>query len=349
MLRRAMVSVVVSILCAAPSAERAVAQPLIFAGGFESGGFAGWSAVVPPVMTSDWDPVSGTLTIFRKGQLVAVYERDTGPGRSIANAVTQLYAVGQPGMNLLSDASPLVPPQILVGVGPSDPFISDLCSNDLPADSCDYFTHHAPQVTLLPSNGGSVEFRVTADATQHDDQATPIAFSSDMHISVPYHALHTIVEYQVDTVLEQSVNARHAIRPLPIYELVEQSYTTVGYLDANCVDIQTAAIPQPPASNQVFLQQSPVCGDRPWAALYPNDLGNLGMILASWDWSTGNPELLSYTEPMAHPGQPNLYYQSDDHSRPYDSGAWTGHIIFLAYTETEDFTSVQSHRDRLGL
>ena len=95
------------------------------------------------------------------------------------------------------------------------------------------------------------------------------------------------------------MNARHAIRPLPFYELVEQSYTTVGYLDANCVDIQTAAIPQPPASNQVFLQQSPVCGDRPWAALYPNDLGNLGMILASWDWSTGDPELLSYTEPIA--------------------------------------------------
>ena len=345
MLRRVVLPSVLGILCALAVADRIAAQSLIFAGDFESGGFAGWSAVVPPVMTWDWNPADGTLAMFRKGQLVAVYERDTAPGRSIANAITQLYAVDGPGVNLLSDSSPLVPPQILVGVG--DDLIPDPCSNDPGADSCDYFVHHAPEVTILPSNGGSVELEVVATATQHFDQATPIAYGSDMTISVPYHALHTIVDYQVETILAQSVNARHAVRPFPFYELVAQPYTTVDYLDANCTDVQAVAIPMS-GPNQVFLQQSPVCADRPWAALYPNASGNLGMILESWVWSTGSPELLSYTEPVAHPGRPNLYFQSDDHSRRYDTGSWTGRLVFLAYTNAEDSTPVADYRDWLG-
>jgi hypothetical protein len=121
-----------------------------------------------PAMTSTWDAGGGTLRIFRKGQLIGVYQRDTQPGvRTIANAFTELYAVGHPGDNLLRDNSPLVPPQILVGVG--DAFISEACSNDPTSNSCDYFVHHDPTVEILQTVGSAVRFRVrTTGATQHN-------------------------------------------------------------------------------------------------------------------------------------------------------------------------------------
>lgn len=300
-----------------------------------------------PVMTSTFDQRKGTLSVFRRGQVVVVYERDTQPGiRSIANAITQLYAVGHPGDNLLSDVSPLVPPQILVGV--QDNFIRDVCSNDLTSGSCDYFVHHNPIVDILKASGSAVIFRIRATATQHDDQKTPIAYSSDMTITVRFHPIHTVVEYDVQTSLTQPVAVRHALRPLPFYELLNNPYDSVKYLDANCQDVVTVPIPTTGPDSFTFLQTSSICNDRPWAAIHHNDKGNLGMILQFRNWSSGAPELVSFTETKNHPREPNLYFQSTDNSRVYQSGTWRGRLIFLAYTNAQDHTPVQQFRDMLN-
>jgi hypothetical protein len=307
-------------------------------------------AFAQPVMTSTFDPGSGTLRVFRLGQLSLVYQRDTQPGkRTIANAVTELYAVGNPSDNLLRDDSPLVPPQILVGVGVQDTFISDPCFNMLSDNACDYFVHHRPTVTVLQAEGSAVMFRVQATATQHNDVGTPLNYASDITVTVPFHPLHTIVEYDVQTSLSQPVNVRHALRPLPFYEVVNNPYDSVSYLAENCRDVITMAIPtQGPVNSLIFLPPSPVCTDRPWAAIFPNAKGNLGMILQSWNWSSGLPEVVAFTETINHPQAPNLYFQSNDNSRVYQSGRWNGHIIFLVYTNATDHTPVQQFRDMLA-
>jgi len=301
----------------------------------------------PEVMSSTWNEAGGTLRIYRDGQLIVVYRRDTQAGiRSIANAVTELYAAGRPGENLLSDASPLVPPQILVGV--RDNYIGEACSNNPGDQSCDYFTHHEPAVEILRDSGTEVRFRVRAAASQHYDEGTAIGYTTDMTVTVPYHPELTVVEYEVRTTLSQSVNVRHALRPLPFYELVNYAYDSVSYLQAGCRDLATVPIPTGEPEFQTFLQQSPVCGDRPWAVLHHNDSGNLGMILQSHAWTSGAPELLSYTETAEHPGRPNLYYRSADHSRVYESGSWQGHIVFLAYADAGGYGPVLQFREQLG-
>jgi hypothetical protein len=220
---------------------------------------------------------------LRRGQQSLVYQRDTQLGRrTIANAITELYAVGHPSDNLLRDDSPLVPPQILAGV--RDNFISDPCFNNLPDNACDYFVHHSPTVTVLQASGSAVMFRVQATATQHNDAGTPLNYASDITVTVPFHPLHTVVEYDVQTSLNQPVNVRFALRPLPFYELVNKPYDSVSYLGANCRDVITVAIPTQGADFLTFLPPSPVCTDRPWAAIFPNAKGNLGMFLQSLTW-----------------------------------------------------------------
>jgi hypothetical protein len=296
------------------------------------------------VMTSIWDEANGTFHIFREDQLVAVYQRDTESGvRSISNAITELYAVERPWQNLLADVSPLVPPQILVEV--DDAYISDGCTNNPGDSACDYFAHHNPEVEILQASGTKVKFRVRATASQHYDQATPINYFSEMTMTMPFHPTHTVIKYEVETILDQSVNVRHALRPLPFYELVRNLYDNVSYLNADCQNVSTVPIPTGEEEYMTFIQQSPVCNDRPWAAIIHNDNGNLGMILQSHDWSSGAPELVSYTETANHPLKPNLYYQSTDHSRVYSSGNWKGSIIFLAYTNAPDYISVRDFRD----
>ncbi|MDX1618375.1 MAG: hypothetical protein R3224_06285 [Balneolaceae bacterium] len=298
-------------------------------------------------MSLTWDEIDGTLRIYRDDQRVVVYQRDTRSGvRSIANAVTELYAPGQPAANLLSDRSPLVPPQILVGV--QDKYIGEECSNSPGENACDYFTHHNPAVEILQASGSEVRFRVRSAASQHDDRGTPIGYSSDMTVTVPFHPDLTVVEYEVRTTLDQTVHVRHALRPLPFYELVDNAYESVSYLKADCQRANTVPIPTGDEAYLTFIRQSPVCGDRPWAAIHPNDYGNLGIILASHEWSSGEPELVSYTETANHPLRPNLYFQSADHSRVYDSGVWQGHIVFLAYANADGSMPVRLFRDQLA-
>src|SRR6266498_3401957 len=124
-------------------------------------------------MISSFNQAEGTLNIFRHGQKVVVYQRDTKLGvRSIGNAITELYAPGHPQDNLVSDSSPIVPPQLLVKVGEGD------CQNNLLSRNCDYFAHHNPQVTIIQDSGSAVIFSVTAQTSQHDDKGMPRNFFS---------------------------------------------------------------------------------------------------------------------------------------------------------------------------
>lgn len=311
--------------------------------------FAGSSE---PPMTSEWNEAQGTLRIFRNLQPVVVYQRDTVTGlRSIGNAITEMYAVGRPNDNLVADFSPIVPPQVYVGVQPGQ------CTNDATNSSCDYFVHHAPVVTILQSSGSAVRFRVTATASQHNDLGMVLpGYASEMIVTVPFDPLHTVIKYDVHTQLSSTgepLAVRHALRPLPFFELVRNAdpspsapYQQLTYLHQNCLETTSILIPLigPPVT---FLFQDPVCTDRPWVAVYHAATGNLGLILQSWNWSTGRPQLLSYTEPVPHPGRPNLYFQSSDASRNYDSGDWRGNVTFLAYTSASDALPVQQFRDLL--
>jgi hypothetical protein len=288
-------------------------------------------------MTSSWDSSAGTLQIFRDGQKVAAYQRDTGSGRSIANAITEMYAVGNSSDNLLMDSSPLVPPQILIGVGKGQ------CTNEPASDACDYFVHHNPTVTVLQASGSAVRFRVTATASQHDELGTELPqFSSDMTITVPYDAEHTVITYSVRTILNQTLDVKHALRPLPFFEVVANAYQTVSYLQSNC-QAESVSIPTTGAFGS-FLGPAAVCADRPWAAVHANSKGNVGMILEAWQWSSGSPQLVAYTEPSVRPGAPNLYFQSSDASRTYASGDWQGNITFVAYTTAANASPVAQIR-----
>jgi hypothetical protein len=289
-------------------------------------------------MTSSFNQAEGELDVFRHGQKVVVYQRDTKLGvRSIGNAITELYAPGHPQDNLVSDSSPIVPPQLLVKVGEGD------CQNNLLSRNCDYFAHHNPQVTIIQDSGSAVIFSVTAQASQHDDKGMPKNFFSVTTITVPYHPEHTVIEYNAHTTLESPTDVDFSLRPLPFYELVREHYDRLSYLDQDC-KIATDNVPTdgPPFSVYVNTQ---ICNISPWAALYDNEKGNLGIILKSWRWSSGEPKLLSFTETQNHPLRPNLYFQSTDAPRLYQEGVWDSQVVFMAYTNASDYVPVQLSRD----
>lgn len=289
-------------------------------------------------MTSSFNQREGTLQIFRHGQLVVVYQRDTMLGvRSIGNAITELYAPGHPQDNLVADSSPIVPPQLLIKVGEGD------CQNNLSSRNCDYFAHHNPQVTIIQDSGSAVILSVTAQASQHDDKGTPRNFFSVSTITVPYHPEHTVIEYNAHTTLTSPTDVDFSLRPLPFYELVREPYHKVSYLNQDC-RIATDDVPTsgPPFSVYVNTQ---VCKISPWAALYDNEKGNLGIILKSLKWSSGEPRLLSFTETQNHPLRPNLYFQSTDAPRLYQEGVWDSQVVFIAYTNASDYLPVHLFRE----
>jgi hypothetical protein len=289
-------------------------------------------------MTASFNAVEGTLRIFRKGQLVVVYQRDTKPGvRSIGNAITELYAPGHPQDNLVAEASAIVPPQLLVKVGAGN------CQNNLPSESCDYFAHHHPQVNIIQASGSVVVFSVTAQASQHDDQGTPLNFTAVTTLTVPYHPQHTVIEYNTHATLGSRTEVDFALRPLPFYELVHEPYTKVAYLNAAC-RIGTDKVPTQGPEFFVYLN-TPVCRTSPWAALYPNEKGNLGLILKSWKWPSGDPRLVSFTETHAHALRPNLYFQSSDAPRVYEEGVWDSQVVFIAYTSAADYLPVHLFKE----
>jgi hypothetical protein len=289
-------------------------------------------------MTSSFNQAEGTFTIFRHGQKVVVYQRDTRLGvRSIGNAITELYAPGHPDDNLVSDSSPIVPPQLLVKVSEGD------CQNNLPSRNCDYFAHHNPQVTVIQDSGLAVIFSVRAQASQHDDKGMPLNFFSVTTISVPFHPEHTVIEYKAHTTLESPTDVDFSLRPLPFYELVREQYHSLSYLDQAC-RIATDNIPTDGPPFWAYLDTQ-VCNISPWAALYGNEKGNLGLILKSWRWSSGVPKLLSFTETQNHPLRPNLYFQSTDAPRSYQEGIWDSEVVFIAYSNASDYLPVQLFRD----
>ncbi len=289
-------------------------------------------------MTSSFNQAEGTLDIFRYGQKVVVYQRDTKLGvRSIGNAITELYAPGHPQDNLISDSSPIVPPQLLLKVGEGD------CQNNPSSMNCDYFAHHNSRVTILQDSGSAVVFSVTAQASQHDDKGTPRNFFSAATITVPYHAEHTVIEYDAHATLESPTDVDFSLRPLPFFELVREQYASLSYLDQDC-RISSVSVPVggPPFSVYVDTR---VCNTSPWAALYDNKKGNLGIILKSWKWSSGEPKLLSFTETQNHPLRPNLYFQSTDAPRFYQQGVWDSQVVFMAYSNASDYVPVHVFRE----
>lgn len=289
-------------------------------------------------MTSSFNLAEGTLNIFRYDQKVVAYQRDTKLGvRSIGNVITELYAPGHSQDNLVSDSSPIVPPQLLIKVGEGD------CQNNLLSRNCDYFAHHNPQVKIIQDSGSAVIFSVTAQASQHDDKGTPRNFFSVTTITVPYHPEHTVIEYNAHTTLESPTDIDFSLRPLPFYELVREQYNRLSYLDQDC----SIAADDVPTDGQPFsvYVDTRVCDISPWAALYDNKKGNLGIILKSWKWSSGEPQLLSFTETQNHPLRPNLYFQSTDAPRLYQEGVWDSQVVFMAYTNASDYVPVQVSRD----
>ena len=289
-------------------------------------------------MTASFNVAEGTMRIFRNGQLVVVYQRDAKPGtRSIGNTITELYVPGHPEDNLVADTSPIVPPQLLVKVGAGN------CQNNLPSESCDYFAHHNPQVNILQASGSAVVFSVTAQASQHDDQGTPLNFTAVTTLTVPYHPQHTVIEYATHATLGSRTDVDFALRPLPFYELVQQPYTKVAYLNTAC-RIATDDVPTQGPEFFVYLN-TPVCQTRPWAALYANEKGNLGLILKSLKWPSGDPRLVSFTETQAHPQRPNLYFQSSDAPRVYEEGVWDSQVVFIAYANAADYLPVHLFKE----
>jgi hypothetical protein len=289
-------------------------------------------------MTSSLNQAEGTLTIFRHGQIVVVYQRDTKLGvRSIGNAITELYAPGHPQDNLVADSSPIVPPQLLIKTGKGD------CLNNVDSMNCDYFAHHNPQVSIIQDSGAAVIFSVTAQASQHDDKGTPRDFFSRATITVPYHQEHTVIDYNVHATLESPADVDFALRPLPFYELVREQYDRLSYVDQDC-KIATDIVPAVGPPFLVYLNTQ-VCNISPWAALYDNEKGNLGIILKSWKWSSGEPRLLSFTETKNHPLRPNLHFQSTDAPRLYQEGVWDSDVVFIAYTNGSDYSPVRLSRD----
>jgi hypothetical protein len=292
-----------------------------------------------------------TITVYREDQIVAVYQRNTQPGRSIANSITELYAIGHKE-NLLNDSSPLVPPQILARV--NDKYNPESCSNE-PCQRehcyCDYFVHSNPEITMIQDGGDKIHFKVMAEASQHENKSLPLNYRAEMDITIPYHENYTVIEYDVHTYLDQNLNVGHAVRPMPFFEMVNATYSMVSYLDDNC---QVKSVPIPEAESQAngtyALENVTVCTQMPWAALHDNRIkGNLGIILANWSstYSSSVPVLCAYTE-MAHKNESNVYFQSSNHSKLYGPGEWTGKVIFLAYTD-DGYAPVQNYRDSLAL
>ena len=276
-----------------------------------------------------------TVTITREGQTVVVYQKNTIMGRSIANAITELYAINHTNHTdtLVSDSSAIVPPQSVVRV--KDKMILDDCQNEPCKDpnycACDYFAHNNVSLHVIKTEGDYVQFMVEAKSSQHDNNATPINYTTKMTITVPYNPEYVLIEYDVTTSLNQKMYLGHAIRPLPFFEVVNHSYNSIAYSNSSCV-VQTETINNSAkisANNTTIINNAAICPNQiPWAAIYDCDAGNLGMILQSWNWSSGEPLLCSYTEGN---GKPNLYFQSSDTNRIYESAEWEGKIIFIAY------------------
>jgi hypothetical protein len=289
-------------------------------------------------MTLSFDQAEGTLNIFRHGQKVVVYQRDSKPGvRSIGNAITELYAPGHPQDNLIADSSPIVPPQLLIKVGEGE------CQNNLSSRNCDYFAHHNPQVSILQDSGSAVIFSVSAQASQHDDKGAPRNFFSVSTITVPYHPAQTVIEYKAHTTLESPTDVDFSLRPLPFFELVREPYHGLSYIAQDC-RIASENVPANGPAFSVYLNTR-VCNLSPWAALYDNEKGNLGIVLKSWKWSSGEPQLLSFTETQNHPLRPNLYFQSTDAPRFYQEGVWDSEVVFIAYANAADYSPVRLTRD----
>ncbi|TFG90892.1 MAG: hypothetical protein E4H16_00885 [Candidatus Atribacteria bacterium] len=217
-----------------------------------------------------------TVTIQREGQTVVVYQKNTLKGqRSIANAITELYAINHTD-NLMRDSSAIVPPQVVVRV--KDEMIPDDCQNDPCKEpnycTCDYFAHNNVSLDIIEDKGDLVQFKVKAISSQHDNNATPINYTIEMTITVPYDPDYVVIEYDVTTTLNQKLYLGHAIRPLPFFEVVNNTYNSIAYSNSSCL-VQTEAIP---SSNSIFINNATVClNQTPWAALYDCDAGNLGM------------------------------------------------------------------------
>jgi hypothetical protein len=268
-----------------------------------------------------------TVTILRDGQTVVVYQKNTLKGkRSIANAITELYAINHTD-NLMSDSSAIVPPQSVVWV--KDEMIPDDCQNAPCKDpnncACDYFAHNNVSLHVIKNKGDYVQFMVDAKSAQHDNNATPINYTTEMTITVPYNPEYVVIEYDVTTTLNQKMYLGLSIRPLPFFEIVKNTYNNIAFSNSSCL-VETQTI----ENNSIFINNSAICLNQiPWAAMYDCEAGNLGMILQSWNWSSGEPRLYSSAEKDK---KPNLYFQSSEINHTfYESGKWEGKIIFIAY------------------
>lgn len=276
---------------------------------------------------------NSAITVLREGTPIMVYQKNVlKNNRSIANAITELYAVNHTE-NLVSQSSPIVPPQVVVQV--KDTYLPDNCENS-PCNgsycTCDYFAHSNVTLNVMKSSGDYVQFKVTSKSSQHNNNATPINYSTEMVVTIPYDPNYTIVEYDVVTSLSQKLNLGHAIRPMPFFEVVANKYDNIAYLDSSC-QVKTVPIPTNITSGDdpTFIRDGEVClNQTPWAAMYDNSAGNLGIVLQSWNWSSGEPRLYAYTEGN---GKPNLYFQSSSKPGLYESENWSGKVIFLAYDE----------------
>jgi hypothetical protein len=323
------------------------------------------SCTKPGKMCLDISDDGNTITILREGRTVVVYQKNTSKGqRSIANAITELYTINHTNdrdhtdhtYNLVNDSSAIVPPQSVVRV--KDEMIQDDCQNEPCKDpnycACDYFAHNNVSLDVKNDTGDFVRFVVNAKSTQHDNNATPINYTTEMTITVPYNEKYVVIEYNVTTALNQELYLGHSIRPLPFFEIVNHSYKHIAYSNSSCLDETTNISPNEsiPANEKIFINNATICLDQAaWAAMYDSEAGNLGMILQSWNWPpgkprsySGEPRLYSSTEGK---GKPNLYFQSNDTNRIYESGKWEGKIIFIAYTD-QGYLPVKQYAENLS-
>lgn len=290
-----------------------------------------------------------TLVVTRDGEIIVVYEMNTSSNRSIANAITELYAIGHGKKeNLVDNISPVVPPQALIEV--NDKYIKDICSNEKWNSFCDYYTHNNVTLDIIKDKGDYVKFKVKSKASQHHDNSTPIDYSTEMNITIPYRPDMVVIEYDVTTRLNQTLNISHALRPLPFFEVVNYAYQKISYLGQDC-HVRTKDVPKDVSNEErIFISNASICLDQiPWAALYNNETaGNLGMILQSWNWSSGEPRFYAYTETEQ---RPNIYFQyyNGPYIGPvtYESGEWRGKVVFLAYT-SPGYKAVENYAEYLA-